>query len=79
MILMGRHKARTDLGLQFGATDVVSACGEEGIGLLRQLTGGAAPTRAYISQLMPDILNGAIEPGKVFDLSTDLAGVPTGY
>jgi len=136
IILMGRHKARTDLGREFGATDVVSARGQEGVELVRQLTGGqgthvvleavgtraaydqavgavrrsgtisrvgvpqyeeapigpsslfrynvrlaggAAPTRAYISQLMPDILNGTIEPGKVFDTSTDLAGVPAGY
>jgi threonine dehydrogenase-like Zn-dependent dehydrogenase len=41
--------------------------------------GGPAPTRAYISKLMPDILDGTIEPGKVFDTSTDLAGVPAGY
>jgi len=136
IILMGRHKARTDLGREFGATDVVSARGRDGIELLRQLTGGQgtrivieavgtraaydqavgavrhggtisrvgfpqyeeapvgmgslfrgnvrlvggpAPTRAYISKLMPDILDGTIEPGKVFDTSTDLAGVPAGY
>jgi threonine dehydrogenase-like Zn-dependent dehydrogenase len=28
---------------------------------------------------MPDILNGTIEPGKVFDTTTDLKGVPAGY
>ncbi|MFI8183937.1 hypothetical protein OG539_06785 [Actinacidiphila glaucinigra] len=28
---------------------------------------------------MPDILNGTIEPGKVFDAATDRDGVPTGY
>jgi threonine dehydrogenase-like Zn-dependent dehydrogenase len=28
---------------------------------------------------MPDILDGAIEPGKVFDTTTDLDGVPGGY
>jgi threonine dehydrogenase-like Zn-dependent dehydrogenase len=31
VILMGRHKARTDLGREFGATDVVSARGAEGV------------------------------------------------
>jgi hypothetical protein len=28
---MGRHKTRTDLGPEFGATDVVSARGQKGI------------------------------------------------
>ena len=44
-----------------------------------RLAGGPAPTRAYIESLMPDILSGAIEPGKVFDATTDLDGVPAGY
>jgi threonine dehydrogenase-like Zn-dependent dehydrogenase len=136
IILMGRHQARTDLGREFGATDVVAERGEEGIEKVRSLTGGQgtrivleavghmpayeqaygivrpggtisrvgvpqykdapvgyaslfgknvtltggpAPTRAYIDELMPDILNGTIEPGKVFDTTTDLDGVPAGY
>ena len=44
-----------------------------------RLAGGPAPTRAYIAELMPDILNGTIEPGKVFDTTTSLDGVPAGY
>jgi threonine dehydrogenase-like Zn-dependent dehydrogenase len=136
IILMGRHEARTDLGRQFGATDVVSSRGEEGIDEVRELTGGdgthvvleavghmpayeqalgvirhggvisrvgvpqyeeapigfgslfrhnvrlaggPAPVRAYIEELMPDILDGNIEPGKVFDTTTDVEGVPAGY
>jgi threonine dehydrogenase-like Zn-dependent dehydrogenase len=136
IILMGRHQARTDLGREFGATDVVSSRGEEGIDAVRELTGGhgthvvleavghmpayeqavgvvrpggvisrvgvpqyeqapigfgslfgpnirlaggPAPVRAYIEELMPDILDGTIEPGKVFDTTTDLDGVPAGY
>ncbi len=136
IILMGRHQARTDLGREFGATDVVSARGEDGIAQVRDLTGGLgthvvleavgylsayeqalgvvrrggtisrvgvpqyeeapigmgslfrhnvrlaggpAPVRAYIEELMPDILDGTIEPGKVFDAVTDLDGVPAGY
>jgi threonine dehydrogenase-like Zn-dependent dehydrogenase len=136
IILMGRHEARTDLGREFGATDVVAERGEEGIQKVRELTsgqgtgivleavghlpayeqaygivraggtisrvgvpqyedapvgfgslfgknitlaGGPAPTRAYIEELMPDILNGIIEPGRVFDSVADLDGVPTGY
>jgi threonine dehydrogenase-like Zn-dependent dehydrogenase len=130
---MGRHQERTDLGREFGATDVVSARGEEGIEQVRELTGGdgthvvleavghmnayeqalgvvrrggvisrvgvpqyeqapigfgslfgpnirlaggPAPVRAYIEELMPDILDGTIEPGKGFDTTTDLDGVP---
>lgn len=136
IILMGRHKTRTDLGREFGATDVVSARGEEGIEAVRELTGGhgthvvveavgtmpayrqalgvvrtggvisrvgvpqyedapigfgslfrrnvrlvggPAPVRAYIEELMPDILEGTIEPGKVFDATTGLDHVPAGY
>jgi threonine dehydrogenase-like Zn-dependent dehydrogenase len=41
--------------------------------------GGPAPVRAYIEELLPDILEGRIEPGKVFDRSVDLDGVPDGY
>jgi len=136
VILMGRHQVRTDLGREFGATDVVAARGEEGIAQVRDLTGGygthvvleavgymaayeqalgvvrrggvisrvgvpqyedapigfgslfrhnirlaggPAPVRAYIDELMPDILDGKIEPGRVFDAATDLEGVPAGY
>ncbi|MET9880473.1 alcohol dehydrogenase catalytic domain-containing protein [Actinacidiphila glaucinigra] len=136
IVLMGRHQARTDLGLEFGATDVVSARGEDGVEAVRELTGGygphavleavgtrpayeqalgiirpggvisrvgapqyeeapigigslfrhnirlaggPSPARAYIEGLLPDILSGTIEPGKVFDAVTDLDGVPAGY
>ena len=40
IILMGRHQGRTDLGLEFGATDIVSERGEEGVERVRELTGG---------------------------------------
>src|SRR3954452_12299262 len=136
IILMGRHTGRTELGREFGATDIVSARNEEGITQVRELTGGhgthvvleavgnmpayqqalgvvrpggvisrvgvpqyedapigmgslfrhnlrlaggPAPVRAYIEELMPDILDGTIEPGKVLDTTTDLDGVPNGY
>jgi threonine dehydrogenase-like Zn-dependent dehydrogenase len=136
IVLMGRHRARTDLGREFGATDVVSARGEEGVAAVRDLSGGhgthvvieavgsmpayrqalgivrpggvisrvgvpqyeeapvggaslfghnirlaggPAPVRAHIEELMPDILDGTIQPGKVFDLTTDLDGVAAGY
>lgn len=41
--------------------------------------GGPAPVRAYIDELLPDILDGRIEPGRVFDRTVDLEGVPDGY
>jgi len=43
------------------------------------LTGGACPARAYIEELMPDILDGTIEPGRVFDRTVSLDQVPDGY
>ena len=120
IVLMGRHTDRTDLGREFGATDVVAERGEEGEQRVRELTGGdgthaviecvgteaslatalnvvrdggvvsrlgvsqytqapmnfqtmmrnitltggAAPARAYIEELMPDILDGTVEPGR---------------
>lgn len=136
IILMGRHKARTDLGLEFGATDVVAERGEEGIARVRELTGGTgshavleavgyreaydqalgvvrpggvisrvgvpqyadapigfpslfgrnitltggpAPVRAYIETLLPAVLAGEVEPGKVFDRTVSLEDVPAGY
>ena len=135
IILMGRHRERTDLGVEFGATDVVAERGEAGIEKVRGLTGGdgtptvlecvglaaaidtalgvvrdggvvsrvgapqysqvpmdfgpflrnitrtggVAPARAYIDQLLPDILDGRIEPGRVFDRTVGLDEVPDGY
>ena len=135
IILMGRHEPRTDLGREFGATDVIAERGEEGVERVRELTGGdgtrtvlecvglkpaletafgvvrdggvvsrvgapqyaevpmdfgvffrnitltggVAPARAYIEELMPDVLEGAIQPGKVFDRAVGLEGVPDGY
>ncbi|MFD7459666.1 MULTISPECIES: zinc-binding dehydrogenase [unclassified Streptomyces] len=135
IILMGRHKARTDLGLEFGATEVIAERGDEGVERLRELTGdqgthavlecvgsltaletafgvvrdggtvsrvgvpqylegpvgfdvfnrnvtltgGVAPTRAYIEELMPDVLEGRVEPGRVFDRTIGLEQVPHGY
>jgi threonine dehydrogenase-like Zn-dependent dehydrogenase len=135
IILMGRHEARTELGRDLGATDVVSARGAEGVERIKELTdgygvdavlecvgldqsmhtaieiarpggslgrvgvpqheqmpaakpsffknvavgGGPAPARAYIADLLPDVLAGRIEPGRVFDRTVDLDGVPDGY
>ncbi|WP_422773361.1 alcohol dehydrogenase catalytic domain-containing protein [Plantactinospora sp. WMMC1484] len=135
IILMGRHKMRTDLGREFGATDVVAERGEEGIALVCDLTdggapkvleavghrpaydqavgivraggvisrvgvpqyeeapvgfgslfgrnitlnGGPAPVRAYIDDLLPGILDGTVDPGRVFDRTAPLDEVPAAY
>ncbi|WP_243076274.1 zinc-binding dehydrogenase [Microbacterium sp. SS28] len=136
IILMGRHTARTDLGVAFGATDVVAERGEDGIarvmdltdgegahivleavghmpayeqahGIVRpggiisrvgvpqyeeagigfgslfgknaRLAGGPAPVRAYIEAAIPQVMSGAINPGRVFDRTISLTDVPAGY
>ena len=43
------------------------------------LTGGVTPARANMDELLPDILDGAIEPGRVFDRTVDLEEIPDGY
>ena len=41
--------------------------------------GGVAPARAYIPELLPDVLEGRVEPGRVFDSTIALDEVPEGY
>ncbi|MFV0427887.1 MAG: zinc-binding dehydrogenase [Arachnia sp.] len=136
IILMGRHTVRTDLGVVFGATDVVSARGEAGVaevmeltrgqgshvvieavghltayeqsyGIVRPggvisrvgvpqyeaapigfgslfgknvtLTGGPAPVRAYLEATLPQVLDGTINPGKVFDRTIGITDAAAGY
>jgi threonine dehydrogenase-like Zn-dependent dehydrogenase len=43
------------------------------------IAGGPAPVRAYVEELLPDVLEGRIEPGRVFDRITNIDGVPAGY
>jgi threonine dehydrogenase-like Zn-dependent dehydrogenase len=43
------------------------------------IAGGPAPVRAYIEELLPDVLEGRIQPGRVFDRVTGIDGVPDGY
>ncbi|MFT4210894.1 MAG: alcohol dehydrogenase catalytic domain-containing protein [Microbacterium sp.] len=42
-------------------------------------SGGVAPARRYIPELLPDVLSGAINPGLVFDYETDLDHVLDAY
>jgi threonine dehydrogenase-like Zn-dependent dehydrogenase len=41
--------------------------------------GGPAPVRAYVEELLPDVLEGRIEPGRVLDRTVGLDGMPDGY
>jgi len=41
--------------------------------------GGPAPVRAYIEELLPDVLEGRIHPGRVFDRVIGLEQAPDGY
>ena len=41
--------------------------------------GGPAPSRHYIPELMPDVLDGRIDPGRVLDFETDLDGIAEAY
>ena len=41
--------------------------------------GGSAPARAYIPDLLPDVLEGRIGPGRVLDHETDLEGIADAY
>jgi len=43
------------------------------------ISGGPAPVRAYIAELLPDVLEGRIQPGRVFDRTVGLTEVPDGY
>lgn len=135
IIMMGRHPDRLALARAFGATDIVTERGAEGMAQVRDLTGGLgvksvlecvgtaqaietalgvvrpggaigrvgvphydaipaarpafygniaisggpAPVRAYIDELLPDVMEGRIQPGRVFDRTVDLDGVPDGY
>src|SRR6266550_4639688 len=43
------------------------------------VAGGPAPARAYIEELLPEVLEGRIEPGRVFDRVASLDEVPDAY
>lgn len=43
------------------------------------LRGGVAPVRRYIPELLGDVLEGRINPGRVFDFTTDLSGIREAY
>jgi threonine dehydrogenase-like Zn-dependent dehydrogenase len=45
----------------------------------KEVQGGPAPVRTYIPELLDDVLQGLINPGRVFDFVTDLGGVAEAY
>jgi threonine dehydrogenase-like Zn-dependent dehydrogenase len=134
IIAMSRHESRQKLALEFGATDIVSERGDEGIARIKEMTGGIgadsvlecvgteesmmqairatrpgghmgyvgvphgvkldmqelffthvrihggpAPVRGYLPKLIELVLDGKINPGKVFDLVLPLDRVAEGY
>ncbi|MFC3182258.1 zinc-dependent alcohol dehydrogenase family protein [Cypionkella sinensis] len=134
IIAMSRHESRAALAREFGATDIVTERGEDGIGRIMDLTngvgaesvieavgmeqsmqqamgvcrpggsigyvgvphgvtfdgqqlffkqqrmlGGPAPVRRFLPDLMDRVLQGKIQPGKVFDQILPIAEVAEGY
>lgn len=43
------------------------------------IRGGVAPVRNYVDELLPEVLDGRIQPGKVFDLELPLSEVAEAY
>lgn len=72
-------------GGTIGYVGVPHGPAEDGLDILslffanRTLRGGPAPVRAYMEELMQDVLAGTLDPSPVFDLTVDLDGVPAGY
>jgi len=134
IIAMSRHPTRQKLAREFGATDIVTGRGDEGVARIKELTkgvgadsvlecvgtpesmtqaiqstrpggfvsyvgvphgvelngaqlffthvhlhGGPAPVRRYLPELIDLVLDGQINPGKVFDLVLPLDQVAEGY
>src|SRR4051812_33655120 len=134
IIAMSRHEQRQKLAREYGATDIVTERGDDGVKRIIDMTngvgadsvlecvgtqesmmqavrstrrgghvsfvgvphgvelkggelffshghlhGGPAPVRRYLPRLIELVLNGTINPGKVFDLTLPLEQVAEGY
>jgi threonine dehydrogenase-like Zn-dependent dehydrogenase len=135
IVAMSRHSSRQALAREFGATDVVTERGDDGIRAIQQMfdgvgadrvlecvgteesmrqalgsarpggqvgfvgvpnggpelpmrklfssnvgvRGGVAPVRNYIPELLPEVLDGRLRPGAVFDLELPLGQVADAY
>jgi threonine dehydrogenase-like Zn-dependent dehydrogenase len=72
-------------GGTIGFVGVPRGGAKDGVDLARMfgdnigLRGGVAPVRAYIPELLADVLAGKLDPSRVLDLEVDLDGVPDGY
>ncbi len=64
-----------------GRTEEPNGCLTDDVQLRPPATvgGGPAPVRAYLDELLPEVLEGRIDPGRVFDRTVGLDGVPDGY
>jgi threonine dehydrogenase-like Zn-dependent dehydrogenase len=67
IVLMGRHEVRTDLGREYGATDVVVERGEAGVARVRELTDGGSEIVVEAVGLLPAYHQavGIVRPGGV--------------
>ena len=134
VIAMSRHEPRQKLAHEFGATDIVTERGDEGVARIRDMTagigadavlecvgtgesmtqalrstrpggfvgyvgvphgvnlpgeelfyshvglrGGPAPVRRFLPELIAQVWDGRIDPGKVFDLTLPLDQVAEAY
>jgi threonine dehydrogenase-like Zn-dependent dehydrogenase len=134
IIVLGHQAQRLALARQFGATDVVTSRGEQGVLQVIEMTGGGAdavlecvgteeaitmavnmtrpggtvgfvgdphgsgqiplgrmfasnigvrgglaPARAYLPELLADVLEGRLDPSPVLDMTVSLAEVAAGY
>lgn len=43
------------------------------------LTGGPAPVRAYLEEFLPEVVDGRLDPGRVFDRAMGLDEAPDAY
>ena len=75
IVLRGRHEARTDLGCEYGATDVVAERGEKGIATVRDLTdGGSSIVLEGVGHL--PVYQQAVGFGSLFGPNITLTGGP---
>jgi threonine dehydrogenase-like Zn-dependent dehydrogenase len=61
------------------ASRTASSCRSARCSPNKGVRGGFAPARAYIPELLPDVLDGRINPGRVLDYATDLEGIADAY
>lgn len=72
-------------GGAIGYVGVPHGVAEEGLDIMGMffknltLRGGPAPVRAYMQELMADVIAGTLDPSPVFDMTVDLEGIPDGY